>query len=203
MSKIMPGGQTKAHVFCGISLDGYIARADGDLDFLDPFGDDEALDVYNEFVAGIDVFVFGRGTFEKVLQFEAWPFKKPVFVLSRSMKQLPSGFEGRATILSEEPAAVISALTANGFKAAYIDGGKIVQSFLRAGLVETITLSRAPVLVGSGIPLFGELDADVVLEHVRTHVCTNGMVKSCYKIMGASEPGRQAAAESERSTQTI
>jgi len=99
----MSDRRTTAHVFCGTSLDGFIARPDGDLDFLDPYGDDESVEVYNEFVSGIDVFVFGRGTFEKVLEFKTWPFEKPVFILSRSLKKLPKKYANRAEILSVEP----------------------------------------------------------------------------------------------------
>lgn len=184
----MSVGRTTAHVFCGISLDGFIARTDGGLDFLDPYGDDEAFEDYNEFVSGIDVFVFGRGTFEKVLEFKTWPFKKPVFILSSSLKKLPKRIEKRAEILDMEPAAVIECLTEKGFKAAYIDGGKVVQSFLRAGLVDTLRIHRTPLLIGRGIPLFGELDRDIELEHIRTKAASSGGVKSYYKVKHRSEP---------------
>lgn len=177
----------KAHVFCGISLDGFIARADGGLDFLDPYGDEESVEAYNEFVSGIDVFVFGRGTFEKVLEFKTWPFDKPVFVLSRSLKELPEGHAGKAELLAMDPAAVIEFLTERGFTSAYIDGGRVVQSFLSAGLIDTITLSRAPVLIGSGIPLFGNIPADIELEHLRTKVCPNGLVRSYYMVKAKAQ----------------
>ena len=173
--------RTTTHVFCGISLDGFIARANGGLDFLDPFGDDESVEAYNDFVANIDTFVFGRGTFEKVLEFDVWPFQKPVFVLSRSLKKLPKGYAKRAELLSLEPTSVVDLLTGKGFRAAYIDGGKIIQSFLNDGLIDTITVSRIPVLIGSGIPLFGKLNTDIKLDHLHTKACPNGVVRSKYK----------------------
>jgi dihydrofolate reductase len=170
---------TSAHVYIGTSLDGFIAREDGDIDWLVKFGDKDAVDAYNEFMAAIDVLAIGRGTFEKVLEFPSWPYDKPVFVLSRTLTAIPNGVN--ASVLNREPADVLRHLSDEGFKAAYIDGGKVIQSFLAEGLIDSLIIARVPVLIGSGVPLFGHLDADIGFDHVRTSVYENGLVRSYYK----------------------
>jgi dihydrofolate reductase len=171
---------TSANVYIGASLDGFIARPDGDIDWLVKFADADAVESYNEFIANIDVMVIGRGTFETVLGFPSWPYNKPVFVLSRSVKELPDSLKGKATLSALEPAELLRHLSDQGFKSAYIDGGKVIQSFLAADLIDSLIIATIPVLIGSGIPLFGSLDTDIDFEHVRTTSYPNGLVRSYY-----------------------
>ena len=172
---------TSANVYIGTSLDGFIARADGDIGWLMKHADSDAVDAYNEFMADIDVIVIGRGTFETVLGFPFWPYDKPVFVLSRSVKELPDNLSDKATLSSLEPQALLQHLSSEGFNAAYIDGGNVIQSFLAADLIDSLIIATIPVLIGSGIPLFGVLPADINFEHVRTSTYPNGLVRSYYK----------------------
>ena len=172
---------TSAHVYIGTSLDGFIARTDGDIDWLVKFADEDAVEAYNEFMAAIDVLVIGRGTFEKVLEFDAWPYDKPVFVLSRTLKTVPDELKEKASVVELEPANLLKHLSDQGFKAAYIDGGKVIQSFLSEGLIDSLIIAKVPVLIGSGIPLFGSLDADIAFDHVRTSTYENGLVRSYYE----------------------
>ena len=172
---------TSANVYIGTSLDGFIARKDGDFGWLMKFADAGAIESYNEFIANIDVMVIGRGTFETVLGFPSWPYDKPVFVLSSTIKKVPDSLSGKATITSMEPSEVLQHLSAEGFKAAYIDGGKVIQSFLAADLIDSLIIATIPILIGSGIPLFGSLDTDVNFEHVQTSTYPNGLVRSYYK----------------------
>ena len=172
---------TSANVYIGTSLDGFIARTDGDIGWLMKFADADAIEAYNEFIENIDVMVIGRGTFETVLGFPSWPYNKPVFVLSRTIKEVPGSLRDKATILSLEPPELLRHLSDQGFKAAYIDGGNVIQSFLAAGLIDSLIIATIPVLIGSGIPLFGSLDADINFEHVRTSTYPNGLVRSYYK----------------------
>jgi dihydrofolate reductase len=172
---------TSAHVYIGTSLDGYIARSAGGIDWLVAFADDEAVDAYNEFMAAIDVIVIGRGTFDTVLGFPAWPYDKPVFVLRHTLSELPESVKGKAEVICLEPADLLRHLSEKGFKAAYIDGGKVIQGFLAEGLIDTLTIAKVPVLIGSGLPLFGILDRDVAFDHVRTTVASNGLVRSYYE----------------------
>lgn len=172
---------TSAHVYIGTSLDGFIARTDGDIDWLMKFADADAVEAYNEFMATIDVIVIGRGTFDKVLEFPSWPYDRPVFVLSRTLKDLPDSAKDKATVLSLDPADLLRYLSDNGFKAAYIDGGKVIQSFLAEDLIDSLIIANVPVLIGSGLPLFGSLNSDIAFDHVRTETYSNGLVRSYYK----------------------
>lgn len=172
---------TSAHVYIGTSLDGFIARTDGDIDWLMKFADADAVEAYNEFMATIDVIVIGRGTFEKVLEFPSWPYDRPVFILSRTLKDLPGSVKDKASVLSLEPADLLRYLSDKGFKAAYIDGGKVIQSFLAEDLIDSLIIAKVPVLIGSGLPLFGSLNSDLAFDHLQTKAYSNGLVRSYYQ----------------------
>jgi dihydrofolate reductase len=171
----------KSLVYIGTSLDGFIARKDGDIDWLVQFANDEAIHAYEEFISRIDAIVIGRGTFEKVLSFPSWPYKMKVFVLSTSIQQVPDIVREKVTVLSMKPGELLNYLSGNGFKCVYIDGGKVIQSFLKEDLIDELIISKVPVLIGAGIPLFGDLDIDLTFEHIRTEVQSNGLVRSYYE----------------------
>ena len=171
----------KTTVYVGTSLDGFIARKDGDIDWLVKYQNKDVHDSYNEFIKGIDAMVIGRGTFEKVLEFPEWPYEKKVFVLSTSLKQIPETLNEKATLLSMKPAELLNHLFSKGFSNLYIDGGKVIQSFLNEDLIDELIITRVPELIGTGIPLFGYLDNDLRLEHIRTNIYSDGLVKSHYK----------------------
>lgn len=177
----------KVSVFMAKSLDGFIARPDGDVSWLEavdplPEGDDAG---YGTFYSSIDVLVMGRGSFEKVLTFDPWPYgSTPVVVMSRSLSAIPESLRDTVQIDASPPAELLDTLADRGFKHVYLDGGRLIQSFLRAGLVDELTLTTIPVLLGSGIPLFGDLDGDIRLKHVRTRAWDNGMVQTTYTITG-------------------
>jgi dihydrofolate reductase len=167
----------KASVFVGTSLDGFIARLNGDLDFLPPGGGEPHG--YNEFMATVDALVIGRNTFDTVLAFDAWPYERPVFVLS--MRALPAVPPGAVVErMSGEPADVVAQLANRGIGHIYVDGGITIQRFLRAGLIQRLIVTRVPVLIGSGIPLFGSLPGDIALTHVATRQYASGLVQSEY-----------------------
>ena len=168
-------------VFIGTSLDGFIARKDGNIDWLVQFANDEAVHAYEEFMSRIDAIVIGRGTFEKVLSFPSWPYNKDVFVLSTSIKQLPDIVNEKVTVLSMKPGELLKYLSSKGFSNIYIDGGKVIQEFLNEDLIDELIISKAPILIGSGIPLFGHLDTDLKFKHIRTEVYSNELVRSYYE----------------------
>jgi dihydrofolate reductase len=170
----------KASVFVGTSLDGFIARTNGDLDFL-PAGGGEPHG-YDEFMATVDALVIGRKTFETVLTFDGWAYgKKPVFVLSsRPIAPAPPG--AVVERMSGAPADIVSHLAARGIRHIYIDGGITIQRFLQAGLIHRLIITRVPVLIGTGIPLFGALQRDIVLKHVATRQYASGLVQSEYVV---------------------
>jgi len=171
----------KTTVYVGTSLDGFIARKDGDIDWLVKYQNKEVHDSYNEFISRIDAMVIGRGTFEKVLSFPEWPYEKKVFVLSTSLKQIPGTLNEKATLVAMKPAELLNYLSDKGFSNIYIDGGKVIQSFLREDLVDELIITKVPELIGTGIPLFGYLDNDLRFEHIKTNIYSDGLVKSQYK----------------------
>jgi dihydrofolate reductase len=168
-------------VFVGTSVDGFIARPNGDLDFLDAGGGEPHG--YDEFIAGIDTIVIGRNTFETILAFPAWPYqddKRVVVLSSRPVDLAAAG--GMVEQMDGEPAEIVVRLAATGSEHLYIDGGITVQRFLRAGLVERLIVTRVPVLIGEGIPLFGSLPHDILLHHVATRPFASGLVQSEYRV---------------------
>ncbi len=172
----------KASVFIGTSLDGFIARVNGDLDFLPPGGGEPHG--YDEFMATVDALVIGRKTFEKVLTFDTWPYgEKPVFVLStRTLATAPTG--AVVERMCGDPAEIVSQLDARGIRHIYVDGGITIQRFLQAGLIQRLIITRVPVLIGAGIPLFGTIEHDIVLKHVGTRQYASGLVQSEYVVVG-------------------
>ena len=169
-----------ASVFVGTSLDGFIARPDGQFDFLPPGGGEPHG--YDEFMASVDALVIGRKTFETVLAFNEWPYgTKPVFVLSTNpLSPAPAG--AVLERMSGAPAEIVSQLGARGFRHVYVDGGITIQRFLQAGLIQRLVITRVPVLIGTGIPLFGAVPHDIVLKHVATRQYASGLVQSEYLV---------------------
>jgi dihydrofolate reductase len=171
----------KTSVYIGTSLDGFIARKDGDIEWLTRFGDDKAIKAYEEFIRRIDAIVIGRGTFEKILTFASWPYETKAFVLSNSIKELPAMAKQKAALISMKPKKVLEHLFTEGFSNIYIDGGKVIQSFLKEDLIDELIISKVPVLIGDGIPLFGHLNTDLQFDHIKTEVQLNGLVRSYYE----------------------
>ena len=171
----------RTSVFVGASVDGFIARGNGAFDFLSA-GGGEPDNGYEQFFATVDALVIGRNTYDVVLPFPTWPYgTKPVFVLStRPLALAPGG--SIVERKSGTPAEIFSLLEARGFQHVYVDGGLTIQAFLRAGLINRLVITRVPVLIGSGIPLFGPVDADVRLEHVVTRQLSGGAVQSEYAV---------------------
>lgn len=168
-------------VFIGASVDGFIARLNDDLDFLPPGGGEPHG--YDEFIASVDAIVIGRKTFDKVLTFGAWPYgKKRVVVLSSRPLDLSIVSEGVVEQMGGTPADIISRLAASGAHHLYIDGGVTIQRFLIAGFIQRLIITRVPVLIGQGIPLFGALAEDISLQHVMTKHYESGLVQSEYRI---------------------
>ncbi|HWA58700.1 MAG TPA: dihydrofolate reductase family protein [Gemmatimonadales bacterium] len=168
----------KASVFVGISVDGFIARSNGAIDWLPHDAEDHG---YEAFFASTDALLLGRHTYETVLGFGTWPYgTKPCHVLSsRPLRPAPAGAIVRH--VAGDPKDVVGQLEAAGVQHAYVDGGVTVQRFLRAGLIHRLILTRIPVLIGSGIPLFGATDTDIRLRHVATRAFPSGLVQSEYE----------------------
>jgi dihydrofolate reductase len=171
----------KLSVFVGTSLDGFIARKNGDYDFLPVDGGEPHG--YDEFIANVDTVVMGRNTLEVVLKLPSWPYAdKRVVVLSHRPLDL-SGIAGRVEQMSGDPEQIVRELAATGAQHVYVDGGVTVQEFLRAGQIHRVTITRVPVLIGEGIPLFGSVARDIKLRHVGTRQYKSGLVTSDYEVL--------------------
>ncbi len=169
-------------VFVGTSLDGFIARSNGSFDFLPPGGGEPHG--YDEFIASVDTIVMGRNTYETVLTLGAWPYSnKRVVVLSNRPIDFSAVREGVAEQMAGPPEQIVAQLARSGATHIYVDGGLTIQQFLRAGLIQRLTITRVPVLIGEGIPLFGSLPHDVQLRHIATRHYPSGLVSSEYQVV--------------------
>lgn len=179
----------RASVFIATSVDGFIARSNGGIDWLPPGGGEDHG--YNAFMATVDALVIGRNTFETVLGFGTWPYgTKPVFVLTTRPHAAPPPLGAVLDFLSGSPTDVANTLASRGFRHVYVDGGVTIQRFLEAGLIQQLTITRVPRLIGSGIPLFGTLSRDVPLRHMATAHYPSGLVTTIYAVDAQRpEPG--------------
>jgi dihydrofolate reductase len=177
----------KLSVFCGVSVDGFLARPDHSLDFLET-GEQEPHG-FEEFYDSVDVVVIGRKTFEVVLTFGKWFYgKKQVIVLSSRPIDFSTIEGGVVEQMSGEACEIVEQLKARDFKHAYIDGGNTIQRFLMAGLIDRMVITRVPVLIGAGISLFGPVTGDVNLRHIATRCYAGGLVQSEYEL-GPADKG--------------
>ena len=165
-----------------MSVDGFLARADHALDFLHT-GEQEPHG-FEEFYASVDAVVIGRRTFEVVLKLGhlALYGNKPVVVLSSRRLDLSSVTGAAVEQMSGEPTEIAKQLKSRGFKHAYVDGGITIQRFLAAGCIDRLVITRVPVLIGTGIPLFGPVPRDISLRHVATRCYRGGLVQSEYEV---------------------
>lgn len=173
------------HVFIATSLDGFIARTDDSLDWLMKHDSGGADTGYETFIDGMDGIVMGRGTFETVLGFGGdWPYSKPVVVLSRSLapEGIPEALRHRVEVSAAAPAELMAALDARGWRRVYVDGGQVIRSFLAAGLIAEMAITVAPVLIGAGKPLFGDLAGDIDLDLVAVRSIPPGFVQIRYRV---------------------
>ena len=170
-------------VYIATSLDGYIAGQKGEIDWLDSFPDPDTPESdfgYGEFINRVDALLMGKNTFDKVLTFGEWPYEKRVFVLSHSLKEVPAHLTGKVQIVSGEIEEVLQDLSDQGYKDLYIDGGKVIRDFLRKDLIEEMYITRLPILLGQGIPLFGKMNNPVRFNKVESIVLNKYLVMSRY-----------------------
>lgn len=168
-------------VYIATSLDGFIATSDGGLDWLEESPNPEQTDYgYAEFMSSIDAIIMGRNTFEKILTFWEWPYEKPVFILSHHLTKLPENLFNKAEIMSGDIKRLVNQLNQRGYQNLYIDGGRVIQSFLQEDLIDEMILTRIPILLGKGFPLFGKLDRHLKFRHKKTEIYNETLVKSYY-----------------------
>lgn len=169
------------YVYVATSLDGFIATSDGGVDWLMEIPNPDKSDYgYAEFMKGIDALVMGRNTFETVLNFGSWPYSKPVFVLSETLTEVPDSVTDKVEIISGPLDTLLSRLRDRGHFNLYVDGGRVIQSFLEEDLVDEMIITRVPIILGEGIPLFGRLTKRLKFEHKKTELLNEKLSKSHY-----------------------
>jgi len=182
----MGGRIMRASVYIATSLDGFIARSNGDIDWLHGGSSDGGREDYGyrAFMDTVDVLVMGRRTYERVLTFEGWPYgNKSVVVLSHGKVRIPEQMAGTVDVMSCSPDELVGRLSERGATHLYVDGGTTIQAFLAAGLVQELIITRIPILLGRGIPLFGPLERDIELLHIETRAYPSGLVQSKYQVV--------------------
>lgn len=177
----MPTG----HVMMAMTVDGFVARRDHGLDWLmkqATRGEDHG---FEEFLDRIDVIVMGSGSYRTVLGFDTWPYDKPVIVMSKTLsrKDVPAELQNKVEITELAPSALMDTMPSRGWNRVYVDGGAVVQSFLREGLVADLKLTIVPILIGDGIRLFGDLPADIDLTLDGIREFPSGLVETRYSIV--------------------
>ncbi len=179
----MENMRNKNYVFIARSLDGYIADKNGAIDFLHTVPNPGQKDLgYNKFLAKVEAIVMGRVTFETVLSFNIpWPYTLPVFVVSNSLKEVADEYKNKVEIVNGTPQAIIGQLNKKGYTQLYIDGGTTIQSFLKEDLIDELTISTIPVLLGGGIPLFGALSKNLEFAWVESEIFLNAITQDTYR----------------------
>lgn len=172
--------ENKNKVFIATSIDGYIADKDGKIDWLHSIPNPKNIDMgYGAFTSQIDALIMGRTTFETVCGFDMdWPYKKPVFVLSNSMTNIPKAFKGKAELIKGTLTEILKKIHDKGYHRLYIDGGRTIQSFLKEDLIDEITITIIPYLLGGGIPLFSKLSDPLAFQCVDSKIYLDKVVQN-------------------------
>ena len=170
----------KNSVFIATSLDGFISDKEGKIDFLHSFPNPDNEDLgYSEFMKGVDGIIMGRTTFETVCSFDIeWPYKVPVFVLSNTLKNIPSQITGVVKIVNGNLTEIILNLNNQGYRNLYIDGGKTIQNFLGEDLIDEITITTIPIILGGGTSLFGNLTSPINFRCINSTIYLKSIVQN-------------------------
>lgn len=169
-------------VFIACSLDGYIADTNGGIDWLNSVPNPEQKDLgYLSFMTGVDALLMGRRTYEKVLSFNIpWPYDKPVFVWTSKLNKVPTELLGKVEFVKGKPEELLKKLNSQGFYQLYIDGGSTIQAFLTEDKIDEMIISRIPVVLGGGHPLFGSLPEMLQFSLKKSEVFLNEIVQDTY-----------------------
>jgi dihydrofolate reductase len=170
-------------VFIATSLDGYIAEADGKIDFLHAYPDPVDEDMgWQAFMSGVDALLMGRRTYETVIGFGIeWPYSMPVYVWSSTLKSPAAGLDGKVTMISGDVRQVLEHMYSQGHFQIYVDGGQVIQSFLSEDLIDEMIITTIPILLGSGIRLFGDPGRKLMFRCTASKTFSNGTVQSVYE----------------------
>ena len=170
----------KNSVFIATSIDGYIADKQGKLDWLEIIPNPKNIDCgFKKFMDNIDAILMGRKTFEIVDGFDCeWPYSRPVFVLSNTLSSLPEKYHGKAEIVHGDIHDAINIIQNKNFEHLYIDGGKVIQSFLSHDLIDEMIITTIPILLGGGSPLFSHLNNHLAFRLKKSGVFLDNIVQN-------------------------
>mmetsp|Transcript_8171 Transcript_8171/g.15833 ORF Transcript_8171/g.15833 Transcript_8171/m.15833 type:complete len:287 (+) Transcript_8171:42-902(+) len=186
----------KGSVFCAVTLDGFIATPDGDVSFLNDFGDPSSSpppepkqDAYSfeSFLDTVDIMIMGRKTFEKVLSFgrDMWAYgglRIVVWTTQTDYNGIPDYLQDSVGCSNLSPTVLWDELKSQGHENAYIDGGSTIQHFAKDDLIEDWIITTVPMFLGEGIRLFTpEYTRRLRLDHVHTQASAAGLVTSHYR----------------------
>ena len=178
--------EVEIYIFLAISLDGFIARNNGEIDWLEKFNSDDPNEDYGfgEFFKRMDCLVMGQKSFEKVLSFQKWPYKgKPVNVFSRIVTSLPAAVSSLVELTPKLSPHEPLDYWAVGWQRIYLDGGEAARSFLECGLVKQLIPTRIPIILGTGKPLFRNTLPEINVKHLHTRSFVSGLVQSDYEVV--------------------
>ena len=175
---------TTGHIMMAMSLDGFVARPDHRLDWLDKQPTKDEDHGFAAFQDRMDVIVMGSGSFRTVLGFGAWPYTIPCIVMSRTMSDadIPKKLRSKVEVSGQGPKALMGTLATRGYQRAYVDGGAVIRSFIQADLIEDMKITIVPILLGEGIRIFGANDSDVDLELISSTPFPSGLVDLEYRV---------------------
>lgn len=183
----------KCSVYIATSVDGYIATPEGGVDWLDSAGKPDADMSSNpdmgfaDFIASIDCMLMGRKCMEVIssmnLTAQQWPYgNTKIYVLSNSLHAPPDNLSGRVEMYSGDIQDLINKLQDEGFEHAYVDGGSIITACLNLKLINEMTITTAPIILGAGIPLFGKIKHQIKLESTQALAFPNDFVQVKYRV---------------------
>jgi dihydrofolate reductase len=176
----------KTLVYVATSLDGYIAGPQDELSWLIEYPNPEQSDFgFAELMNRIDALLMGRKTFEFVFKTGMWPYTKPVYVLSSTLNEIPKPLEGKAFLIEPQQHkplldSIAQFLESQGVNTLYIDGGQTIHTFISQNKVDELVITRVPIILGAGTPLFPNLSAPLSFMHIQTETFSNGLTKSTY-----------------------
>ncbi|WP_152447688.1 dihydrofolate reductase family protein [Vibrio owensii] len=176
----------KVVAYMAQSLDGYIAGVNGELDWLDEIENPDKNDFgFADFMLSIDALLMGKNTYQKVASFGFWPYEKTVYIASNSLLHIDSELADKAQLLTGDLPEMLLKLKSEGIKKVYIDGGMLIQNAIDLSVLNEITVTTIPVILGNGISLFGTSNKKTKLKFESSEVLLNQLVKTKYSVIVA------------------
>ncbi len=179
---------SKIILYIAVSLDGFVAKSDGDISWLDKYQGGEEDYGYSNFYKKIGACIMGTKTYEKALTFAGGIDKKmPTYVVTHRKLKLPA--DADITLYSGNLSELLKVIQRRTRKNVWlVGGGQLAQSFLKECLIDKIILSTIPVILGEGISLFGNVKKELDLVLIKAESYESGIVQAHYSLRHGSAP---------------